>query len=152
MPVSLKPVNVLCSSAAERHPDQLLLLFFNLCVLKNDVLSAVKMKTKPPSNPPRCVSRRHRVRRDGGRRLVLHVAAGQLEPGVPDDGGPMQTQQPGVRRKALHHRRSGHVGQPGPRGEVGTSSMSSVCTAGPRRATDPERDKIEGDWWPPRAP
>lgn len=51
--------------------------------------------------------------------MVLHVPAGQLEPGFKDDGGPLQTQQPGIRRQALHHRRSGRIGKPGPRGEVG---------------------------------
>lgn len=63
--------------------------------------------------------RGHGVGGDGGRRVVLHVAAGQLEPGFKDDGGPLQTQQPGIRRQALHHRRSGRGGKPGPRGEVG---------------------------------
>lgn len=63
--------------------------------------------------------RGHGVGGDGGRRVVLHVPAGQLEPGFKDDGGPLQTQQPGIRRQALHHRRSGRVGKPGPRGEVG---------------------------------
>lgn len=51
---------------------------------------------------------------------MLHVSAGQLEPGVPHDGGSLQTQQPGVRRQTLHHRRPGRVGEPGPRGEVGS--------------------------------
>lgn len=62
--------------------------------------------------------RRHRVRCDGGWRVVLHVPAGQLESGVPDDSSPLQTQQPGVRRQTLHHRRPGHVREPGPCGEV----------------------------------
>lgn len=66
-----------------------------------------------------CCLRGHRVGGDGGRRVVLHVPAGQLEPGFQDDGGPLQTQQPGIRRQALHHRRPGRVRKPGPRGEVG---------------------------------
>lgn len=60
--------------------------------------------------------------------MVLHVPAGQLEPGFKDDGGPLQTQQPGIRRQALHHRRPGCVGKPGPCGEVGdTDTWNAKC-------------------------
>ena len=70
------------------------------------------------TNPHASHFRRYRVGCDGGWRVVLHVPVGQLEPGVPHDRGSLQTQQPGVRREALHHRRTGHIREPGPRGEV----------------------------------
>lgn len=53
------------------------------------------------------------IRGDGGRCVVLHVTTGQLEPGVTHDCGTMQTQQPGVRREALHSRRTRHGWEPG---------------------------------------
>lgn len=50
--------------------------------------------------------------------MVLHVSFGQLESGVQDDRGALQTQQPGVRRQTVHDWRTGRIGEPGPRGEV----------------------------------
>lgn len=61
--------------------------------------------------------------------MVLHVSFGQLESGVPDDRGSLSTQQPGVRRQAVHDRRTGRIGEPGPRGEVKVMQSTSVMAA-----------------------
>lgn len=79
----------------------------------------VSMDLQLSEQPVLSCLRGDRLGRDGGGRVVLHVPTGQLEPGVPDDGGPLQTQQPGLRRQAVHHRRTRRPGKPGPRGEVG---------------------------------
>lgn len=70
--------------------------------------------------------------------MVLHVPAGQLEPGVSDDGGSLQTQQPGVRRQTLHHRRTLRIREPGPRGEV--------------RVTQNQQQPVSERLTPPAAP
>lgn len=80
----------------------------------------------------------YRVRCDGGWCVVLYVPAGQLESGVPDDRGPLQTQQPGIWRQTVHHRRTGCIGEPGPRGEV--------------RVTQSQQQAVHKQQTPPAAP
>lgn len=84
----------------------------------------------------------YRVRGDGGWCVVLHVPVGQLESGVPDDCGSLQTQQPGVRWQTVHHRRTGCIREPGPCGEVRVTPTQQQFAS--KQQTSP----ADPSWWP----
>lgn len=72
--------------------------------------------------------------------MVLHVPAGQLESGVADDRGSLQAQQPGLRRQAVHHRRTGRIREPGPRGEVRVAQSQ-------QRPVSKQTPSAAPSWW-----